>query len=54
VELLDQQEIGEITLKMSWLTKSHPEAAYAKRPGIDFQVVRGDGIDISLRGSFKG
>jgi len=41
--------MGEITLKMNWLTKSHPEAAYTKRPRIDFQVVRGDGIDISVQ-----
>ena len=50
MELFDQQEMGEITLKMNWLTKSHPGAAYTKRPRIDFQVVRGDGIDISVQG----
>ena len=47
--LLDQQEMGEITLKMSWLTPSHLEVAYTKHPRIDFQVVKSGGIDISVK-----
>ena len=46
--LLDQQEMGETTLKMSWLTPSHLEVAYTKHPPIDFQVVKSGGIDISV------
>jgi hypothetical protein len=41
--------MGENTLKMSWLTKSHLEVAYTKHPGIDFQAVKSGGIDISVR-----
>jgi hypothetical protein len=47
--LLDQQETGEISLKMNWLTPSHLEVAYTKRPSLDFQVVKCAGIEISVR-----
>ena len=49
VGLLDQQEMGENTLKMSWLTPPHLEVAYPKHPGIDFQVVKSGEIDIFVR-----
>jgi len=47
--LLDQQETGEITLKMNWLISSHLELAYTKHPSLDFQAVKCAGIDISVR-----
>jgi hypothetical protein len=47
--VLDQQETGEITLKMNWLTSSHLELAYTKHPSLDFQAVKCAGIDISVR-----
>ena|ERR1022692_626025 len=47
--LLDQQETGEITLTMNWLTPSHLEVAYTKHPSLEFQVVKCGGIDISVR-----
>jgi hypothetical protein len=47
--LLDQREMGETTLKMSWLTPSHLEVADTKHPPIDFQVVESGGIDISVK-----
>jgi hypothetical protein len=47
--LLDQQETGEITLKMNWLTTSHLEIAYTEHPSLDFQAVKCAGIDISVR-----
>ena len=47
--LFDQQETGEITLKVNWLTPTHLEIAYTKHPVIDFQVVKCAGIEISVR-----
>ncbi len=47
--LLDQQEVGPITLKMNWLTSSHLEVAYTEHATLDFQVVKSAGIDISVR-----
>jgi len=47
--LLDQQEVGPITLKMNWLTSPHLEVAYTEHATLDFQVVKSAGIDISVR-----
>jgi hypothetical protein len=47
--LLDQQETGEVALKMNWLTPSHLEVEYTKHPRLDFQAVKCAGIDISVR-----
>jgi hypothetical protein len=51
VLLLDQQETGEITLKMNWLTPTHLEVAYTKHPSLDFEAVKCAGIDVSTRPS---
>lgn len=40
---------GTIGLSMKWTTPSHLEVTYHGDPTVDFQAVRYQGIDISLR-----
>ncbi len=40
---------GTINLTMKWLTPSHLEVTYNGRASINFQVVKYEGIDISVR-----
>ena len=40
---------GEINLKMKWESPSHLEATYNEQAIVDFQVVKYNGIEISIR-----
>ena len=48
--VLDQANAGgTIDLTMKWVTPSHLEVTYDRHPHLDFQVVKYDGIDVSVR-----
>jgi hypothetical protein len=40
---------GKIDLTMKWVTRSHLEVTYARNPDLYFQVVKAEGVDISVR-----
>ena len=40
---------GSIDLTMKWVTRSHLEVTYDKHPDLYFQVVKAEGVDVSVR-----
>jgi hypothetical protein len=47
-------EPGGMNVRMNWLTPTHLELTYKGRRAFDFQAVRCDGVDISVRDLSNG
>jgi hypothetical protein len=45
---------GTIDLKMSWVTASHLEVTYSDHASLEFEAVKYQGIDISVRNVARG